>query len=213
MLGPAAEVSEQARGHAGAQQGCTCPRPGRGVCASEHGHFWGPWRSPGQALLSRWPLGAQWAEGAWGRLCLAPGGQLACSPFTVPCPPVSPREWFFLLSHEVLNPMYCLFEYAGKNNYCLQINPASSINPDHLTYFRFIGRFIAMVRAQARPGLPMDGAAVQGRPRAAGTCLVCRGKMVEEPWRGGSPGPGGAWVSGQHPGHRAVGWGAGPLPP
>ncbi|KAM9301602.1 NEDD4-like E3 ubiquitin-protein ligase WWP2 [Gastrophryne carolinensis] len=54
------------------------------------------------------------------------------------------REWFFLLSHEVLNPMYCLFEYAGKNNYCLQINPASSINPDHLAYFRFIGRFIAM---------------------------------------------------------------------
>ncbi|XP_029008939.1 NEDD4-like E3 ubiquitin-protein ligase WWP2 isoform X1 [Betta splendens] len=54
------------------------------------------------------------------------------------------REWFFLLSHEVLNPMYCLFEYAGKNNYCLQINPASSINPDHLLYFRFIGRFIAM---------------------------------------------------------------------
>uniref|UniRef100_A0A8I3WGH8 E3 ubiquitin-protein ligase n=1 Tax=Callithrix jacchus TaxID=9483 RepID=A0A8I3WGH8_CALJA len=54
------------------------------------------------------------------------------------------REWFFLLSHEVLNPMYCLFEYAGKNNYCLQINPASTINPDHLSYFCFIGRFIAM---------------------------------------------------------------------
>lgn len=55
------------------------------------------------------------------------------------------REWFFLLSHEVLNPMYCLFEYAGKDNYCLQINPASYINPDHLKYFKFIGRFIAMV--------------------------------------------------------------------
>ncbi|XP_078274932.1 E3 ubiquitin-protein ligase Itchy-like [Rhinoraja longicauda] len=54
------------------------------------------------------------------------------------------REWFFLLSHEVLNPMYCLFEYAGKESYCLQINPASYINPDHLKYFRFIGRFIAM---------------------------------------------------------------------
>uniref|UniRef100_A0A8C6SN70 HECT-type E3 ubiquitin transferase n=1 Tax=Neogobius melanostomus TaxID=47308 RepID=A0A8C6SN70_9GOBI len=53
-------------------------------------------------------------------------------------------EWFFLLSHEVLNPMYCLFEYAGKDNYCLQINPASYINPDHLKYFKFIGRFIAM---------------------------------------------------------------------
>ncbi|KTF82212.1 hypothetical protein cypCar_00039830, partial [Cyprinus carpio] len=36
------------------------------------------------------------------------------------------REWFFLLSHEVLNPMYCLFEYAGKSNYCLQINPADN---------------------------------------------------------------------------------------
>ncbi|XP_063950930.1 E3 ubiquitin-protein ligase Su(dx)-like [Lytechinus pictus] len=54
------------------------------------------------------------------------------------------REWFFMLSHEVLNPMYCLFEYANKNNYCLQINPASSVNPDHLQYFRFVGRFIAM---------------------------------------------------------------------
>ncbi len=42
------------------------------------------------------------------------------------------REWFFLLSHEVLNPMYCLFEYANKNNYSLQINPASYVNPDHL---------------------------------------------------------------------------------
>lgn len=61
------------------------------------------------------------------------------------CCVFSSREWFFLLSHEVLNPMYCLFEYAGKDNYCLQINPASYINPDHLKYFKFIGRFIAMV--------------------------------------------------------------------
>uniref|UniRef100_A0A2K5IVQ2 E3 ubiquitin-protein ligase n=1 Tax=Colobus angolensis palliatus TaxID=336983 RepID=A0A2K5IVQ2_COLAP len=54
------------------------------------------------------------------------------------------REQFFLLSHEVLNAMYCLFEYVGKNNYCLQTNPASAINPDHLSYFCFIGSFIAM---------------------------------------------------------------------
>ncbi|XP_077975149.1 NEDD4-like E3 ubiquitin-protein ligase WWP1 isoform X2 [Styela clava] len=54
------------------------------------------------------------------------------------------REWFFLVSHEVLNPMYCLFEYAGSENYTMQINPASKINPDHLLYFRFVGRFIAM---------------------------------------------------------------------
>lgn len=60
------------------------------------------------------------------------------------------REWFFLLSHEVLNPMYCLFEYANKNNYSLQINAASYVNPDHLQYFKFIGRFIAMALYHGR---------------------------------------------------------------
>ena len=40
--------------------------------------------------------------------------------------------------------MYCLFEYANKNNYSLQINAASFVNPDHLHYFKFVGRFIAM---------------------------------------------------------------------
>jgi len=54
------------------------------------------------------------------------------------------REWFFLLSHDMLNPMYCLFEYASANNYSLQINPASYINPHHLTYFKFVGRVIAL---------------------------------------------------------------------
>lgn len=60
------------------------------------------------------------------------------------------REWFFLLSHEVLNPMYCLFEYANKSNYSLQINAASYVNPDHLQYFKFIGRFIAMALYHGR---------------------------------------------------------------
>ncbi|CAL8102046.1 unnamed protein product [Orchesella dallaii] len=61
------------------------------------------------------------------------------------------REWFLLLSHEVLNPMYCLFEYASlQHNYSLQINPASYVNPDHLHYFRFIGRFIAMALYHGR---------------------------------------------------------------
>ncbi|MFH4982093.1 hypothetical protein AB6A40_008802 [Gnathostoma spinigerum] len=58
--------------------------------------------------------------------------------------PFAAGEWFFHLSHEVLNPMYCLFMYADANNYSLQINPASYVNPDHLKYFEFIGRFIAM---------------------------------------------------------------------
>eukprot|EP00042_Codosiga_hollandica_P028040 m.144436 g.144436 ORF g.144436 m.144436 type:complete len:797 (-) comp52662_c0_seq1:132-2522(-) len=59
------------------------------------------------------------------------------------------REWFFLLSHEILNPMYCLFEYAS-NNYTLQINPRSGVNPEHLQYFHFVGRFIAMALFHSR---------------------------------------------------------------
>ena len=56
------------------------------------------------------------------------------------------REWFFLLSHEMLNPDYCLFQYSGEKKYnCLQMNPKSGINPDHLKYFKFIGRVVAMV--------------------------------------------------------------------
>jgi E3 ubiquitin-protein ligase NEDD4 len=46
------------------------------------------------------------------------------------------REWFFLLSHEVFNPSYGLFEYSAHDNYTLQINSSSGINPDHLMYFR-----------------------------------------------------------------------------
>jgi E3 ubiquitin-protein ligase NEDD4 len=45
------------------------------------------------------------------------------------------REWFFLLSHEIFNPSYGLFEYSAHDNYTLQINAASAINPDHLSYF------------------------------------------------------------------------------
>ncbi|KAJ7212062.1 hypothetical protein GGX14DRAFT_447230 [Mycena pura] len=54
------------------------------------------------------------------------------------------REWFFLLSHEVFNPSYGLFEYSAHDNYTLQINPASGINPDHLSYFKFIGRILGL---------------------------------------------------------------------
>lgn len=54
------------------------------------------------------------------------------------------REFFFLLSHEIFNPLYGLFSYSTHENYTLQINPHSSVNPDHLEYFHFIGRIIGM---------------------------------------------------------------------
>ncbi|KAI8983859.1 hypothetical protein BDB01DRAFT_790372 [Pilobolus umbonatus] len=54
------------------------------------------------------------------------------------------REFFFLLSHEMFNPFYCLFEYSAHDNYTLQINPHSGINPEHLNYFTFIGRVVGL---------------------------------------------------------------------
>lgn len=54
------------------------------------------------------------------------------------------REFFFLLSHEMFNPFYCLFEYSAHDNYTLQINPHSGINPEHLNYFKFIGRVLGL---------------------------------------------------------------------
>jgi len=53
------------------------------------------------------------------------------------------REWFSVLSKEMLNPNYALFnQCADKTTY--QPNAASHINSEHLSYFRFIGRVIAM---------------------------------------------------------------------
>lgn len=55
------------------------------------------------------------------------------------------REWFFLLSKEMFNPYYGLFEYSAMDNYTLQINPYSGLcNEEHLSYFKFIGKVAGM---------------------------------------------------------------------
>lgn len=55
------------------------------------------------------------------------------------------REWFFLLSKEMFNPYYGLFEYSAMDNYTLQINPFSGLcNEEHLNYFKFIGKVAGM---------------------------------------------------------------------
>ncbi|KAJ3375850.1 hypothetical protein GGF31_003055 [Allomyces arbusculus] len=54
------------------------------------------------------------------------------------------REYFLLLSQEIFNPDYGLFEYAESDKRTLKINPKSAINPEHLTYFRFIGRVVGL---------------------------------------------------------------------
>jgi len=55
-----------------------------------------------------------------------------------------PREFFCLLSHEIFNPDYCFFQYVNEISTKLNINPKSSINPEHLYYFKFIGRIVGM---------------------------------------------------------------------
>ena len=54
------------------------------------------------------------------------------------------REWFFVLSHEIFHPSYGMFEYSKGQDYKLQINPNSTLDEDHLLYFQFVGRILAM---------------------------------------------------------------------
>lgn len=44
----------------------------------------------------------------------------------------------------MLNPYYGLFQYSSSDLQLLEINPNSGINPDHLSYFRFIGRVLGL---------------------------------------------------------------------
>lgn len=55
------------------------------------------------------------------------------------------REWFYLLSREMLNPVHGLFQYTSSDIYNLQINPDSGIvYSEHLSYMHFCGRIIGM---------------------------------------------------------------------
>lgn len=52
------------------------------------------------------------------------------------------REWYLLLSKEMLNPDYCLFRTSVSGG-THTINPYSSYNDQHLLYFEFIGKIVA----------------------------------------------------------------------
>lgn len=57
------------------------------------------------------------------------------------------REWLLCLSREIFNPNYGLFEPSSSGN-TYQPNPKSYVNPDHLQYFKFIGRFVGKALAE-----------------------------------------------------------------
>ncbi len=52
------------------------------------------------------------------------------------------REWFQVLARQMFNPNYALFEPCAADRQTYQPNKASKINPDHLFYFKFVGRVI-----------------------------------------------------------------------
>ncbi|XP_059183088.1 E3 ubiquitin-protein ligase HECW1 [Centropristis striata] len=54
------------------------------------------------------------------------------------------REFFFLLSQELFNPYYGLFEYSANDTYTVQISPLSAFVENHLEWFRFSGRILGL---------------------------------------------------------------------
>jgi E3 ubiquitin-protein ligase HECW2 len=54
------------------------------------------------------------------------------------------REFFFLLSRELFNPYYGLFEYSANDTYTVQISPVSMFVENASEWFRFAGRVIGL---------------------------------------------------------------------
>ncbi len=58
------------------------------------------------------------------------------------------REFFFLLSREIFNPYYGLFEYSANDTYTVQVNPTSEFLQNSSDWFRFAGRVMGLVIVQ-----------------------------------------------------------------
>jgi E3 ubiquitin-protein ligase HUWE1 len=52
------------------------------------------------------------------------------------------REWFSALARQMFNPDYALFKPSAQDRVTYQPNRNSWINPDHLSFFKFVGRII-----------------------------------------------------------------------
>ncbi|XP_052757390.1 uncharacterized protein LOC113517335 isoform X2 [Galleria mellonella] len=54
------------------------------------------------------------------------------------------REFFFLLSRELFNPYYGLFEYSANDTYTVHVSPMSAFVDNHHEWFRFSGRVLGL---------------------------------------------------------------------
>ncbi|KAG5177046.1 hypothetical protein JKP88DRAFT_202624 [Tribonema minus] len=59
------------------------------------------------------------------------------------------REWYSILAREIFNADYALFK-AGADGVTFQPNALSTINPDHLAYFKFVGRIVGKAIADGQ---------------------------------------------------------------
>ena len=52
------------------------------------------------------------------------------------------REWFQILARQMFDPNYALFQPCAADRLTYQPNKASYVNPEHLSFFKFVGRVI-----------------------------------------------------------------------
>jgi E3 ubiquitin-protein ligase HUWE1 len=52
------------------------------------------------------------------------------------------REWYQVLSRQIFNPDYALFSPVASDSTTFHPNRTSWVNPEHLSFFKFIGRII-----------------------------------------------------------------------
>ncbi|CAL1707508.1 unnamed protein product [Somion occarium] len=52
------------------------------------------------------------------------------------------REWFQILARQMFDPNYALFQPCASDKLTYQPNKASYVNPEHLSFFKFVGRVI-----------------------------------------------------------------------
>ena len=60
------------------------------------------------------------------------------------------REWFQVLAKQMFNEDYALFNRVASDRTTFHPNPSSGINPEHLMFFRFIGRIIGKALYEGR---------------------------------------------------------------
>ena len=60
------------------------------------------------------------------------------------------REWFAAMSRQIFNPDYALFNPVASDRTTFHPNEFSSVNEEHLMFFRFIGRIIGKALYEGR---------------------------------------------------------------